>query len=748
MDWLRRQRLLVHAGHFLYLSYDLLHPRIQLADDMRTTTTFAITLTCLMLVGCGGKKSEEMKSDATQDDSLAQPRENRRSEAENQSGESLALQSDEEVGEEAAFTVLETGKPLVDAVRDRPWDRSAIEALVESIEGEPQRAELARVDIELEGLEYPDPQRKSLIAERMKIVDANKARWVGRLGELGDRCNVKFRFGLVDEIRVRGLTDAEVSMIQAHPEVRHLDLSNPELTMRGYGELFRLPHIDHLTIDGGKFSKDLADQLEKLPPSTWIDLYVEDIDWNVLDQMHERRVKLLSTFTGEEKLGAGAKFLNGAMDYRLPIDGPPTNADLGQIGMRDSLMPMLSGLSELQGIYISECDLTEKGIESLAGLSKLEGISLFDTKVKSIAALDQLKALKTLSLYPSYGTIMGDSGVAAIENFTALEELYLSDQGITDATLVRMKALTGLRKVDLTIGGGIENEDCLAAIAGMTRLEQLSLSPAINESGLRHFADLKELEKLSLRVNGGTGDGFKAIAGLTKLKRLAINGDAVTDQALGHLSSLKSVSALISQDSAVTLEGAEKLAAQLPHVTILLKEHVVKSPKTSQVFERHKFQDVVSVLAPQEWSVGGTDEGDFSATEDGWDLIGGYSGEHVGPVEVYSYIDPEAATAQDALMASVNNNSHLNPKVLSRNVLKTDGRTQGVSCIYTNDFGKYLVCVRKVGGKFLVLDCHTNERRFATYEPWFRLMADSVRISDSPKDHVQEPIEVPADNLK
>jgi hypothetical protein len=138
----------------------------------------------------------------------------------------------------------------------------------------------------------------------------------------------------------------------------------------------------------------------------------------------------------------------------------------------------------------------------------------------------------------------------------------------------------------------------------------------------------------------------------------------------------------------------------------------------------------------------------LSVREDGWEKIGGWSGGVVGPAEVVMYDDDRSVSAKTALMACVNNNAHLHPKVLKNDVQPIEGSKEGASCIYRNDFGQHLVCTAKVGGKFIVLDCQAPVARFLEFENLFIVVAKSIRISDDARQHAKETINVPVGTLK
>jgi hypothetical protein len=239
---------------------------------------------------------------------------------------------------------------------------------------------------------------------------------------------------------------------------------------------------------------------------------------------------------------------------------------------------------------------------------------------------------------------------------------------------------------------------------------------------------------------------------LPQLKSLYLSGNAVTDAGIAHLGNLTGLRTLMAQGSAVTESGAEKLAAKLPHVTIILDEHVVKSPRTSYTLRRRAVKSVASALLPADWQ----DDSRFThadssigVIEDGWERVGGWSGSHVAPAIIRFYLLPgeNYRSADDAMMKSVNNNSHLNPRILRRDVQAIADAQQSASCIYKNDHAQYLVCTARIGEWMLLFDCETAVPRFAAFEPLFLSVARSIRLGGEPSRHAAETVTVPVADL-
>jgi len=636
---------------------------------------------------------------------------------------------------------------LIQAIRERPWDEQSVLKYAEWLEPtDPARAELVRTQVELEKMDYQDPRRMEFNGNVRQLETANRERWTEALGDLA--VSASLRFGIVDSLDVEGFTDEQAtSLSNAAPELRELRLSTPQLTVTGYQSLAKMPALDALIIEAESIPAGAIETLVVLPPWTVLKLYVDELDRDEAAKMNEARIGRFQQLSPEGKTSAACRFL-AYFEYRFQFGEPTKHANLSQAGIGDAEMQLLAGLPDLESVYLSECDVTAKGIAHLAQCSEMKDLGLWDTKVESIAALSGLTKLVKLGIYPEFDTKMGDDGLAAIANFTQLNEVYLSDEEITDETVKRFANLTAMEKLELTVGE-LEDENCLSALAGMSRLKSLSFhGGSISDSALMHLAGLSDLETLNIRVARGSGDGFRHLGNLSKLRYAFFSGDGVNDRAMEQLTGLSELKSIMAQGSAVTPEGAAKLAEKLNHVTIILDDQVVKTPRETYTFTRRRLGDSISLLLPSDWL------GDERASadsiwvrEDGWERIGGYSGDQVGPSEIRMYLDTESENPQDAVMANVNNNAHLDPIVLKKDVQPLGNLDDSASCIYENEFGKHFVGAAKVDGGIIVLDCEAKAPRFDAYETMFILIGRSVQIGDDPELHADQTIEVAAEKV-
>jgi hypothetical protein len=189
------------------------------------------------------------------------------------------------------------------------------------------------------------------------------------------------------------------------------------------------------------------------------------------------------------------------------------------------VLPFLPDVNTLQFVGLRGEQATDQGIGCLKQCGSLEELYVWDASLinnDSAVLLKQIPNLKSLCLEKSNLT---DEGLRQISHSAKLERLVIIDNNFSDDALTELKHLTKLRVLRLT-----SSQAVLARIG---------------DDGLKHIAELKELESLELNDCQATEKGFKYLASLPKLRVLEIKGCYNIDKIaalLAQFPSLKSVS--------------------------------------------------------------------------------------------------------------------------------------------------------------------------------------------------------------
>jgi hypothetical protein len=158
----------------------------------------------------------------------------------------------------------------------------------------------------------------------------------------------------------------------------------------------------------------------------------------------------------------------------------------------------------------------------------------------------------------------------SLNRFTSLVELRLISHDIENKSLIELKELPALRKLELTLlpglTNGVSNSNEKYANNGfeyfrdLTELRELRVRfTAINDEGIKNVAELKNLRVLDLEGADITDTGLKYVKGLKNLEELSVP-QKITNEGLVHLKELKNLKKLWLYESQITDDGTESLA--------------------------------------------------------------------------------------------------------------------------------------------------------------------------------------------
>ena len=270
-----------------------------------------------------------------------------------------------------------------------------------------------------------------------------------------------------------------------------LDISGNHLKNDTLRSLSGLTALTHLSIGGNNVS-DLS-PLSELTELRHLDASFSGYQDRVTD------VSALSGLTKLKVLGLAGQLI---VDLS-PLSGLTALTALYLQGQRDpgtvganarsleDLSP-LAGLTSLQTLDVSG-NRTLTDLSPLSGLSKLKTLNLDRTKIADLASLTELRELRTLDL----GTIIVPdwSPLAGLSKLVKLSHFFTA-HGYTEA--------------------GVEIPD-MSPIWQLTTLQDLEISALLFESPLS-ISGLPDLERLSLTIGGGSGDGSVVEVNLPALR--------------------------------------------------------------------------------------------------------------------------------------------------------------------------------------------------------------------------------------
>lgn len=229
---------------------------------------------------------------------------------------------------------------------------------------------------------------------------------------------------------------------------------------------------------------------------------------------------------------------NGTQDLS-DLSKLPMLTRLSMDGMKFDTLAVLSNLTSLETLEISNMPLSSDDIKTIAALPSLQSLTLTRCELSGIAPLSAAKNLNYLDL--SNNAIRD---LTAIENMSNLVQLKLNHNAVTD-----LSSLSGLVRLEvLDVSYNLITTP--APLDGCIRLTDLQLSN--NE-----LTDLTGLNRLTeLRVLDVSNTG------LTDVSMLAAN-TGLTDLNLSN-NSLTDISALKTLTNLTTLDFSDNQVTSLP----------------------------------------------------------------------------------------------------------------------------------------------------------------------------------------
>ena len=246
--------------------------------------------------------------------------------------------------------------------------------------------------------------------------------------------------------------------------------------------------------------------------------------------VHPQDLERLSALRGLRRLTLPGTMWNPVCCGTLGnADDSDLIAALAGIGSLESLHLSLHFVSVFKGIRVFD-----HAIEKIAPLKNLRSLQLKSTRLTG-AHLDAFENLERLDLTQ---TDVNDEGLASIARLPRLKTLRLRSTRVTDSGLVAIAGLTDLVELDLA---DLElSDEGVAHLAGLDGLRSLNLRGSdITDAGLSHLSGMHELADLSLYRTRITNAGMPQLAALPGLRTVDLRYTRATSAGIAALRSGK-----------------------------------------------------------------------------------------------------------------------------------------------------------------------------------------------------------------
>lgn len=178
-----------------------------------------------------------------------------------------------------------------------------------------------------------------------------------------------------------------------------------------------------------------------------------------------------------------------------------------------------------------------------------------------LAILAEVENLEMLDLS---GSPISDAGIKHIAGLTKLNTLNLTDTQVTGEGII---ALMDLPLFQIAYKNC--SDDVAIAIADITTVKILQLDgPHLTNVGIAALGELPALRQLTLSGAQLTNEGLATLGNLKSLNALDISNTAISDEGLGILGGLSALNSVSLSGTKVTQAGVDQLQQLLPDTFI------------------------------------------------------------------------------------------------------------------------------------------------------------------------------------
>lgn len=188
----------------------------------------------------------------------------------------------------------------------------------------------------------------------------------------------------------------------------------------------------------------------------------------------------------------------------------------------DAAMEFIGQLPQLRVLHLSNTQATDKSLEHLKCLTNLENLFFWNATQVGDEGVSCLSRNKRLRYIHIDGANLTDRSMRVFASFSHLEGLSAQGNHFSNRALELIKESKQLKKLFVGLGDG-----------------------GIDDAGMRHVSEMKNLEKLGLQGCPLTDCGIRELSTLANLRVLFVggrdstSGPAITDRSAQLLSSLE-----------------------------------------------------------------------------------------------------------------------------------------------------------------------------------------------------------------
>ncbi|WP_442481720.1 redoxin domain-containing protein [Aeoliella sp. SH292] len=330
---------------------------------------------------------------------------------------------------------------------------------------------------------------------------------------------------LIDAIVAYGVPigDEGFAQLSQLKGLRYLSVSNAKLTS---GIAANLPRLNRLQYLGLGSNDELGDEVMKavaeLPELQTIGINHTAVTDAGLELL-ARSTSLQAVYAGRTQISDSGLAAITQLPQLRALDfyayAPELRGDDPNPSITDRGLAHLQRCPHLEHLNVSGSSITDDGLGRVAAdCPQLRRLSLDDTGLTS-KGLHHLRAFTELEYLRCYGTIIDDEVAEHLQSLSKLREIT-GDLELSNAGVNALTKLASLQK--LSISGNCD-DSCMASIAAMPSLEELSIQHTrVTDEGFAQMAKSATLQQIQITGNRMTTRCIETLATMPGLQRVGL----------------------------------------------------------------------------------------------------------------------------------------------------------------------------------------------------------------------------------
>jgi uncharacterized protein (TIGR02996 family) len=416
-------------------------------------------------------------------------------------------------------------------------------------------AKLIRIRLERARLPASDPQRAALAGREEALLATHAKKWGESLAAFGPLPAALKRLGA----RIR---------LDDQGTIHHIDIREDQVNAGALREFAAYPGLRELELNAHPLTREEMEALSRLDLLRELHLHGTQLDDDGFEPLGRLANLERLCLHGQEAKGRGLAHLSRLPRLETLIIGSLPSADGSEL--RGYLLA-LESWPALKELFLRNNRLGGEAIAPLGRLRQLESLGLDGNPIRDddLAHLSGLVKLKWLNLE---GTEVTGAGLVHLRKLASLEVLKTEHMPDADAAAPILGELKNLRELALRgpFGNPSLTDAGAARLAPLVHLARLDVrDQALTDAALAHFAGFADLEELNLSDNERiVGPGLEHLKGLSKLKRLELDGTRISDTSIPLLKGFTGLEYLSLFNTRVSERGRAALRKAIPNAYI------------------------------------------------------------------------------------------------------------------------------------------------------------------------------------